>query len=295
MKYILLTVAVMFAGTVLAYSSLEELLADMNKKEAEALRLYLTENPDAEDAAEAREHLIYNLINNEENEAALELLNERYENLPADKSQLDIGETFGEVVVPMIQIYRVEGRKEEALALIERARKDFAGHDMASIIEESLDEFVSMFDVPGIGDTMELAFTAIDGTEVNLASMTGRVVLVDFWATWCGPCLRAMPELKALYADFREKGFEIIGISLDEEREKLDDYLVEEKISWPQYFDGKGWENDLAAKFKVQSIPATFLIGPDGKIAAVDASGEELRALIAGMLDPAEHAGAASP
>jgi thiol-disulfide isomerase/thioredoxin len=142
-----------------------------------------------------------------------------------------------------------------------------------------------MFDLPGVGDTLDISFKAIDGRDVNLADLKGKVVLVDFWATWCVPCLRSLPKIQALYSKYHDKGFEIIGISLDEDRDKLEKFVATENIPWPQYFDGKGWENELANEYGIESIPATFLIGPDGLIVTTDSSDEILSSKIAELLD----------
>ncbi len=296
MKQALLLVALSLAPASLpAYTSLEELVTDLGQREEAALREYLVEHPDADDAAEARERLVFSLLNINDYAGALEILQQQYDGLPAEKSELELDAVFGGIVVPLIQIYRQVDRKEDALDFIEQVRDDFKDHEASGTISDSLDEFASMFGGPGIGDTFDLAFTALDGSEVDIASMTGRVVLVDFWATWCMPCIQTMPGLKSLYSEFRDRGFEIIGISLDEEREKLEEYLAREHITWPQYFDGEGWYSEMASRFGIRAIPATFLVDAGGRVVAVDASGEKLRALIADMLAPPQEAGEPSP
>lgn len=282
--------AFLVCGSVLAsgYGSLEELMNDMNRRQVEAIQAYIAENPDAEDVAEARERLVYGLMALEDHAGALDLLAGEYERLPEDKDDLDLGTAFGEIVVPMLQLYRMAGRMEDAAALITRVRQDFQDHPMSAAIEEALDDFSRMLDVPGVGDPFALTFTALDGREVDLAAMTGKVVLVDFWATWCVPCLKSMPGVKNLYRTYHEKGFEVVGVSLDDDRERLEDYLEKEDIAWPQHFDGNGWENEWAMKYGIQSIPATFLIGPDGTIIAVNPPAPELEAALASLLGGAE-------
>jgi thiol-disulfide isomerase/thioredoxin len=285
MKKTMLALVVSLIGfNALAYESLEALMADMNQKQVEAIRGYLEANPEAEDAAEARERLIYGLVAVDDYAGALALLEEAYQRLPADKSGLDLSSVFGETVVPMIQLYRMDGRKEAVEKFIATVREDFKNHEMIQTINESLDEFSKAFEQPGVGDTLEMAFTALDGREVNLADLKGKVVLVDFWATWCLPCVRAMPAIKALYAEFQEKGFEIIGISLDSDKEKLEKYLASEGIAWPNFFDGLGWDNEIANRYGIESIPATFLIGPDGLIAGVNMKESAMKEKIAELL-----------
>jgi peroxiredoxin len=121
---------------------------------------------------------------------------------------------------------------------------------------------------------LELKFTAIDGRTVDMKDLRGKVVLIDFWATWCGPCIAELPNVKAAYEKLHDKGFEIIGISLDSDREALEEFVKKREMPWPQQFDGKGWENELAQKFGIQAIPAMWLIGKDGKIADFSARGD---------------------
>ncbi len=114
---------------------------------------------------------------------------------------------------------------------------------------------------------LELSFTAVDGRKVDLADLRGKVVLVDFWATWCPPCVEEVPQLVETYEKFRDRGFEIVGISLDSDKGALEKFTAENKMTWPQFFDGKGWDNELAQRFKIQSVPTMWLLGKDGKLA----------------------------
>ena len=89
---------------------------------------------------------------------------------------------------------------------------------------------------------LDLKFTAADGHEVDLAQMRGKVVLIDFWATWCGPCVAELPNVLKAYEKLHPKGFEIVGISLDSDRAKLETFIKEKNMTWPQFFDGQGLE-----------------------------------------------------
>jgi len=118
---------------------------------------------------------------------------------------------------------------------------------------------------------LPLKFTAVDGKSVDLATMRGKVVLVDFWATWCPPCRGEVPNVVAAYKKYHDQGFEIVGVSLDKDKDRLLAFTKENGMVWPQYFDGKGWSNDVSSGFGIHSIPAMWLVGKDGKVITTNA------------------------
>ena len=120
------------------------------------------------------------------------------------------------------------------------------------------------------GSSVDIKFTAVDGRTVDLAKLHGKVVLIDFWATWCGPCMGEVPHVVETYQKFHDKGFEIIGISFDQDKAALERVTKEKGMTWPQYFDGKVWKNDFGVKYGIGGIPTMWLIDKEGRVATTD-------------------------
>ena len=117
-----------------------------------------------------------------------------------------------------------------------------------------------------------------NGQSVKLSDFKGQYLLLDFWASWCGPCRRENPNVVKMYAKYRAKGFEILGISLDNNRQRWLNAIEKDQLTWPQVSDLKGWSNKVAQQYQVTAIPKTFLLDPAGKIIAVNLRGPALEA-----------------
>lgn len=123
-----------------------------------------------------------------------------------------------------------------------------------------------------------------DGETVQLSDYRGKVVLIDFWASWCGPCVRALPELMEIKKGFADRDLQVVGVSLDRSREKYEQFVRRHGMDFPQNFDGKQWNNEVARLYGVRSIPRTVLLDREGRIAQVNARGRALQAAIERLL-----------
>jgi peroxiredoxin len=117
----------------------------------------------------------------------------------------------------------------------------------------------------------------LTGKTITLEQFRGKVVLIDFWATWCPPCIAEIPTVKRAYDKYHKLGFEIISISLDHDREDCERFVKREKMNWHHVFDGGG---RLAARYGVSAIPAMYLVGKDGNVVSDNARGRRLEAAI---------------
>ena len=140
-------------------------------------------------------------------------------------------------------------------------------------------------EIPAITDP-RLDFTVVDmqGDSIKLSSLKGKVFLLDFWASWCGPCRASNKQLVKLYSKYKASGFEILGVSLDEEKGDWKKAVAKDKISWLQGIDTGGWEAITALKWNIQAIPASFLVNKDGIVVAIDLEKKELESKLKELL-----------
>jgi len=137
-----------------------------------------------------------------------------------------------------------------------------------------------------IGQTApDITLPSPDGKEISLSSLRGKIVLVDFWASWCGPCRKEMPNVVKAYAKFMDKGFEIFGVSLDKEKARWVEAIAKDGITWPQVSDLMEWQSQVVKMYNIQGIPYTVLLDREGKIIAKNLRGEELEQKLAEVLN----------
>jgi thiol-disulfide isomerase/thioredoxin len=174
----------------------------------------------------------------------------------------------------LYQVARSTQDTAKQTQLLQRVVANYPGSQAADRAKGTLRQ------TEGIGKPFELAFTeAMTGKQMSMADLKGKVVVIDFWATWCGPCIAEMPKMKQLYAEYKPKGVEFIGISLDNPEsegglEKLKAYCKENNIEWPQYYQGKGWQGEFSMSWGINSIPAVFIVDADGKLHSTQARGQ---------------------
>lgn len=180
-----------------------------------------------------------------------------------------------ERVLQLLVVISQRTRDEAQRAILEdRILKDFPDSPVVTEIKGMRRRRDS------VGKPFELEFTdAVKGGKVSMKGLKGKVVIVDFWATWCGPCIAELPHMKELYDQYHEKGLEIVGVSLDQPEDQgglkdLRDFVHERQIPWPQYYQGQGWESAFSTSWGIASIPAVFVIDRDGNLASADARGQ---------------------
>ena len=117
-----------------------------------------------------------------------------------------------------------------------------------------------------IGDKPVLAFKAVDGSDINIEAFRGKIVLVDFWATWCAPCMGEAEHMVAVNAKYAPKGLQFLGISLDVDQQKMLKIAKEKGFTWPQYYDGLRFKNKIYATWGDLGIPFSVLLDPDGSV-----------------------------
>lgn len=130
----------------------------------------------------------------------------------------------------------------------------------------------------------ELILPMPNDKDLALSSLRGKVVLIDFWASWCAPCRKELPNVKRCYEKYKSKGFEILGVSLDKERDAWLEAISKEGLTWPQVSDLKFWQSEAVQVYAVQSIPYTVLVDREGKIIATDLRGSDLDKKLAEVL-----------
>ena len=201
-----------------------------------------------------------------------------------EKYKNDKSDDVAQILFMKAMLYmQVLDDPDESVALIKEIQKEFPTSKQAKASEQVLASIqhqaasrkirVALVEGSPFPDFNE---KDLAGQPLSVSEYKGKVLLIDFWATWCGPCVNELPNVIKTYQAHHAQGFDIIGVSLDQDESKLKSFIKERNMAWRQFFDGKGWENKLATKYGITSIPATFLLDRDGKIIGKDLRGESL-------------------
>lgn len=158
--------------------------------------------------------------------------------------------------------------------LTPEVKSSYPGQLLSKKIEE-----MRFINVGGIAPDIDLP--APDGKNVKLSSLRGKYVLLDFWASWCGPCLAEVPNVKAIYEKYKDKGFEVFGVSLDDKQDAWEKAIDKHGLTWTHVSSLKGWDCPVAKRYNVTGIPRMYLLDPEGRIVAMDLRGEELQQKVA--------------
>ena len=152
---------------------------------------------------------------------------------------------------------------EKARALLEEIRTSESAPALVKARAEA-----ALKTKEALGKPLDISFTSLDGRKIDLQEMDGKVVLIDFWATWCGPCIKELPNVKSAYEKLHPKGFEILGISFDNKKETLEKFVKEENMPWPQFFDE---EREFGERFNIEGIPTMWLVDKKGNLRDLNA------------------------
>ncbi len=279
-----------FLSDLLAYSpSTQEEAQEYQQNAPEAMTLAaqkimeMDQDPQSEHRKLAQKYLLALDVMSIDKATADEkqnLLNIIQQNLAGpnmDADDLDIAVAFAEGL-EMIGDAQLAAATYESFATILQSNSDPLITELGQLMEGSARRLKLM------GNQVSITGTTLDGRSFDWNAYRGKVVLVDFWATWCGPCIQEMGNLRKLYDNYNAQGFEVVGICMDEERERLDKFVEATPMPWVTLAEPAGQTNPTAVHYGITALPTTFLVDRDGRVVSFNARGAELEKFLQQML-----------
>ena len=272
---LLLPACLLLVSGLAAAESAKEITERHQRAALADLKAYLSAQPEAPDKSIALDNIIELQNALGESAASMELLQMRYDELVKQKP-IPMEQLFPNAIQPMLALFVESGDAEKGKAFLDRMRTDLAGHEDFEELKPLFEHFQGEFSKPGVGKRLEMAGKVFgSGAAFDIASLKGKYVLVDFWATWCGPCVAEIPNVKKVYQAYKDKGFEVVGVSLDDDEDALKKFVADEGLTYPMILDGEEGHG-FAQKYGIFSIPSIFLLDRDGVIIATGLRGDAL-------------------
>lgn len=215
-------------------------------------------------------------------EAAISKFSQLFEQLDQENKQFAHQNPNCYETLYLLNLYHNHWGKEAVAAIFAKTNEQFK----ATPLGKSIDQLVRLPSKPAVGDQY-VDFTLLDRNdkEVSLSAIQSTYTLVEFWASWCGPCRKEHPNLLELYSKYQAKGFTIVGVSLEDSKSKWLKAIQEDQLLWDNLIDLKAFEGDVSAIYQINTIPDNFLLDKDGSILANNIRGEELKAMLENLME----------